>query len=258
MSLVVATYWWTPDTEKFYAFNADDVRLLARQVKRHLPVPHEFVCITDQPDLFDGDPDIRAIWLDRTTHVHNCCYARLMTFHPNGAELIGERVLQIDLDTVIVGDMTSLVERKENLVLWHNPGRVPWHKPIGRGVNRPYYNTSLLLHRCGTLPKVWTDFDPGNPSAKDDQWYLADIFGPVAPYYDRTDGVYRLARREQPETGVWGSLPANARLVTFPGSNGKPWQPEIRAANPWIDEHVRPLVAELGSDNWLGRRQEAS
>ena len=104
-------------------------------------------------------------------------------------------------------------------MLWRNPARIPWDKPVKPG--RPYYNGSIMLHRCGTMPEVWADFDPKAPRWRDDQWYYAERFGPDMPYFDgQRDGVYRLAREGEPGTGVEGVLPANARIVTFPGSAG--------------------------------------
>lgn len=235
--LTVATYFWQPDHgSKFAAaYTPDDVRRLQRQAKKHLPVPHEFAVITDRPHMFDGDKNIRAIPIDWTTHVPGTCFVRLMTFHPNGAEIIGEKVLVLDLDTLIVGDLTPLVERDEDLVLWRNP-TLHQSRP-----GRSLYNTSVLLHHCGSMPDIWQHFiDAGKRvPAQDDQWYLSDALGPDVPYFDgRRDGVYRIAREDTPGSGVSGDLPANARIVTFPGSNGKWTLPHVAQANPWIEKHL--------------------
>jgi hypothetical protein len=235
--LTVAAYFWHPDEgSKFAPYTPDDVRRLQRMVKRHLTIPHEFAVVTDRPHMFDGDKDIRAIPLDMTKHVPKTCFAKLMTFHPNGQDLFGERVLQIDLDTLIVGDMVPLVERSEDLVLWRNPSRIPWDNPAVQG--RPYYNTSLVLHRCGTRPSIWMKFDPENPKCRDDQWWVSDRVGPYAPYWDGSHGVYRLGRPDTPGSGVMGSLPDNARIVTFPGSEGKWHEPHVAQANPWIEQYL--------------------
>lgn len=237
--LSVATYWWQPDTgSKFAApYTAGDVINLARMVKQNLTVPHRFVCITDQPDVFRPEHGVVPIQIDRTTHVPGTCFVRLMTFHPRGREVLGTKVLQLDLDTLIVGNIDHLVKRDEPLVMWRNPGRVPWHNPSHP--SRPYYNTSLLLHRCGARPDLWERFDREKPPAKDDQWYLSRELGPVMPYFDGArDGVYRIARQDTPGSGVWGDLPPNACIVTCPGSEGKPDNPVIRDANPWLAEYA--------------------
>lgn len=252
--LTVATYFWAPDEgSKFNnPYTADDVRRLQRMVAKNLTVPHEFAVITDRPHLFDGDKAIRAIPIDKTKHVPGTCFVRLMTFHPKG--LIGERVMQIDLDTFVVGNMDHLAARTEDLIMWRNPTRVPWvpgDYPAGAGIemangkpvyfvnqNRCLYNTSFLIHQSGSMPELWEGFDPRWPSAKDDQWYLSRVLGTDCPYVDGSHGVYRLARDDTPGSGVSGELPGNACIVTFPGSNGKPSDPVIRAANPWIEQYA--------------------
>lgn len=234
--LSVVTYWWRdPAYTGEHPYTADDVRSLQQQVDWHLAAPHEFVCVTEFLDAFRGDPAIRTVPLDGHTHILGTCFARLMTFAPHARDLLGERVLQMDLDTVIVGSLDEIAARDDDLVMWRNPSRIPWQAPEKTG--RPYYNTSLLLHRTGTLPDLWAAFHPANPRYRDDQWYLSDLLGPNMPYFDGSDGVYRLARADTPGSGVWGDLPKNARIVTFPGSEGKWWQPHIAEANPWIAEH---------------------
>lgn len=267
MNLLIGTYYWQPDAgSKFAApYTPDDVYRLLWQVTQHCTVPHETVVVTDQPQHFaQVSKMVRPIPLDRSTHVPGTCYARLMTFHPNGRELFGgDAFLQIDLDTLIVGNIDHLCRRQENLVLWRNPARVPWEPldlPQGVGgmsdlddngkriwrinQSRCFYNTSILFHRLGSMPRVWENFVGRRAEgyalpAKDDQWYLSDLFGVNCPYFDgERDGVYRLGREDTPGSGVAGTLPDNACVVTFPGSNGKWTQPEIREANPWISAYL--------------------
>jgi hypothetical protein len=89
------------------------------------------------------------------------------------------------------------------------------------------------------MPWVWDRFDPAHRAARDDQTWYSHLFGPQAPYWDGSHGVYRLARADTPGSGVDGKLPKNACVVTFPGSEGKPDDPAILARNPWIAEHRR-------------------
>ena len=121
-------------------------------------------------------------------------------------------------------------------------GRNPALHPNRPG--RALYNTSVLLHRCGTIPELWqafVDLGKGRIPAKDDQWYLSDALGPDVPYFDgERDGVYRIARDDTPGSGVTGPLPANACVVTCPGSEGKPWMmPGGAERFPWMAEHRR-------------------
>lgn len=213
-------------------------------MKANLTVPHSFICVTDHPEAFDGDPDIKAIPIDDTIPMDaGHCVCRLMTFHPNGREIFGaDRVFQMDLDTLVIRNFDDVVMRDENVVLWHNPARVPWDNPSRP--QRPYYNGSFVLHRCGTATAVWHSYMPfwwpkgEDPRVKDDQTWLSSYLGRYQPYFDASHGIYRIARPSEPLTGIWGDLPDNAKLVTTPGSEGKPDNPVVREANPWLREYL--------------------
>ena len=219
---------------KYHEYTPEDVRLLQRMVKRHLTVEHEFVVITNRVWEFEGDPDIRAVEMGTDTHVPGTCYARLFTFSPEFRDKVGDCFFQMDLDTIPVGNFDHVVDRPEEIVMWRNPGRIPWDNPAK---NRPFYNTSFVMHRPGTLPAVYSMFDRANIRHRDDQWFLSYVMGPDVPYWNGDDGIYRLARDDTPGSGVAGELPDNACLVTFPGSESKPWMEHILKANPWIKEH---------------------
>lgn len=246
MSLAVITYLWSPDERsKLVApYMPEDVRKLAKAAKANLTVPHSFICVTDRPEAFDGDTEIKAIPIDDTIPMNaGHCVCRLMTFHPNGREIFGaDRVFQMDLDTLVIRNFDDVVMRDEDVVLWRNPARVPWDNPSRP--QRPYYNGSFVLHRCGSAAWVWTGYleilgkYPANPILKDDQTWLSNYLGPYMPYFDASHGIYRMARPGEPETGIWGDLPDNAKLVTYPGSNGKITQTHIREANPWLEEYA--------------------
>lgn len=245
--LLVSTYCWHDPNGRHndkYVYGLEDVRRLQQGVADNLTVPHDFAVITDRPELFEGEEHIRVIKLDMTTHVPGRCYCRLFSFHPDGKEIFGEKMLQLDLDTVVVGNMDDIVNRDENLVLWHNPRRIPWVREPG---GPPFYNTSMVMHRCGTMPELFTGFDPIRTpqAARDDQWLLSGVLGPDMPYWDQSHGVYRLAVPGYPKSGVEGELPDNAKIVFFPGDGRKPWLPEIQARNPWL----RNFYGATGREN---------
>jgi hypothetical protein len=243
--LSVVTYLWSPDAESRYsAYTADHVQLLQRMVKRHLSIPHRFIVVTDRPEQFAGDDEISAVPIDWTTHVPGTCFVRMFTFAPHAREALGERVLRIDLDTVIVGSLDALVDRDEDLVIWRNPSRWWMEKKQmyynNRSREHPYcfWNTSLLLHSTGTLPHLWADFDPEALKGIDDDQHLSKALGPDLPYWDQENGVYRLenGHRRWRGSGANETLPDNARIVFFPGKK-KPWLPEVMEQNPWISDH---------------------
>ena len=259
MSLAVITYLWSPDERSKLAspYTPEDVRKLARTVKANLTVPHSFICVTDHPEAFESDTEIRAIPMDDTIPMDTGhCVCRLMTFHPNGKEIFGvDRVFQMDLDTLVIRNFDDVVMRDEDVVLWRNPARVPWDNPSRP--QRPYYNGSFVLHRLGTQPSIWERYlylwqnNLNDHRTKDDQTWLSMYLGCHMPYWDASHGIYRIARPGEPETGIWGDLPDNAKLVTMPGSDGKPDNPVVREANQWLESLVANESSQMSEENYL-------
>lgn len=227
--LSVACYLWGD------LYSTGDVKLWRDMVHRHLTVPHEFVCITDDAEQFQGT-GIRGVPLKReAVHGPRFCAEKLMTFSPDMAE-VGERILVMDLDCVPVANMDGLVERDEPLVLWRNPSRIPWDKPSRRAL----YNSSMVLLTAGARPDIWDRYRTGEArNVPGDQDWISHVVGPDCPYWDGADGVYRLGRADTPGSGPRARLPDNARIVFFPGDEGKPWIPSIREECSWIAQHRR-------------------
>lgn len=244
MKLSVLTYLWHAPLkhERKKAYDADDVRMLQRQAARNLAASHQFACVTDRPELFDGDDDIVAVPIDTRIHIPGTCYAKLFPFSHRAQEFLGDYVLAIDLDSIIVGDITPLLRWNEDIILWRNPLHYWKSEALGclsNIVDNPYceYNASVVFHRCGSMCEVYHEFNPAAPQARDDQWYLSDIFAGICPEYTDNDGIYRTFRKNMTGPSVWGELPENARIITFPGDAAKPWNEATIRENPWILRH---------------------
>lgn len=236
--LTVAAFWWFDPNGKnndIYIYGPDHVRTLKKMVERHLSIPHRFVCITDQPA--HRLPGIETVALDKTHHLPGTRFTKLMMYAPDAAETIGERILALDLDTVIVGSLDPLVDREEDLVLWRNPN-------FG-GRKRARYNTSIVLHRAGTRPEFYTKFDKTrHPQilrervGGTDQAWVSHLASPDEAHWTDKDGVYGAGRLLDIVPGVKTTLPDNARVVFFPGRR-EPSMPEIKHQHPWLAEHYR-------------------
>lgn len=200
-------------------------------VARHLHVPHRFVCITDDPrgmecetfPLWDGP----AVKLAPT---RPNCYRRLRLWSEDAGGVPGDRFLSIDLDAVICGDITPLVQRDEDLVIW------------GDTAKGTPYNGSLWLLRKGARRRVWDEFDPVRSPQKgkalryigSDQAWIGACLGTGEAKYTAADGVYSFRNNIQHHGG---ELPSGARIVLFHG-NRDPWGPECQRL-PWVREHWR-------------------
>src|SRR5690554_2157344 len=87
------------------------VRALKRMVAKHLHIPHRFVCVTDDPRELSGIETIR-LWSDPVVSVQTRypnCYRRLKMFSNYAKTLLGEQILSVDLDCVILDDITPLI-----------------------------------------------------------------------------------------------------------------------------------------------------
>ena len=149
------TFKWKPVEGYRSQFNGEHVNVLRDMIARNYPYPHRFTCITDDPTGIDADIRVLPLW-DDYKHVESphgkmnpSCYRRLKLWSEEAADLIGSRICSIDLDVVIAGEITKIVDRPEPYVLW------------GDYVNpKTHYNGSLQLIRAGSRPDVWNDLIP--------------------------------------------------------------------------------------------------
>jgi len=244
---VVCFKWFDPNGRynTQFLYTAEHVNRLHRMVRRHLAGPHHFVCITDDPGGMDAgirtEPIDREILLTAGRR-----YAKLMVFRPDAPAWLGDRILLLDLDTVVLGPLDPLLETDANFQAWREPG---WGKKPGRGK----YNTSLVLLRAGAHPEVWNQFvakkETGAMSGSDgfsDQAHIADVLGEKYPVWTRADGVLSfkvdIARQRPFSRGRDLMLPTrappNARVVFFHGGVNMS-DPAFLSAHPWVRENWR-------------------
>lgn len=226
---------WKPSNGYRSTFGPDAVHVLKSMVGRHYRLPHRFVCITDDTSGLDG-VDTFPLWEDYANipnpgGAHNpSCYRRLKVFAPEAQAWFGERIVSIDLDTVIVDDITTLLQRSEDFVIW---GESDFPKT-------QWYNGSLWMLRTGTRTKVWTKFNPRHSpriarkagARGSDQGWFSYILGPHEATWGRSDGVFSYRKHIAPKGG---GLPSSAKIVAFHG-RVDPWSYAGQQI-PWIREH---------------------
>lgn len=220
-------------------------------LKRHLTVPHQLHCITD---------DSRG--LDASIHSHPLpefgfegIWRKLMTFQDNFLGLNGEYVLSIDLDVVVVDSLDFVAERpEEDFIIAKN-----WSRSGARG------SGSLYRLEIGSHPHIWDDFirDPeaaidahhGKNRLIGEQRWLDVHFpefvffpdGKVVSYkrHCRSKGrTIRFAGIGLINTGRFGAarVPPGAAMVSF---HGDPSPAQVRDTN-WGRWRHAPFVSE----NW--------
>lgn len=224
----VVCWLWAPPPQYRSSFDWSHVQLLQRQVARHYPHPHRVVCVTNVSGRADGVeaiPDREDFASLPSPHGRSnpSCYRRLRLFDPSCD--FGSRIVSLDLDVVITGDLTPLWDRPEDLVLYRDPGPK-------RG-----YCGSMILLTAGCRPQVWERFDAMTSPQQalvagrsgSDQGWITHVLGPDEAVWTPTDGVYSYRYHIAPT----GALPADARLVVCHGAQADPWLPHMRR-HEWV------------------------
>jgi len=140
-----------------------------------------------------------------------------------------EELVCVDLDVVITADITDLFDDAAPFKILHG----------GHFIPTPF-NGSLMYLQAGAHPEVWSAFTANagrrvsRASGKylgTDQTWLAHMI-PDAHGWTFADGVYGF---KKPGWPPGDQLPANARIVAFPGSA----DPEALTGLDWVREHWR-------------------
>lgn len=242
--LNVVTFLWSKPGYRS-KFTLDHVATMARMVRRHYTGKHRLICFTDQlggsEPCFMLDKEaphiLYPLWTDyadvpHPTGAHNpSCFRRLRLYSNWAREHIGARILQIDLDMVLTGDVTPLWDRTEPFVFWQD--QLNRHGRI---------NGAMQLITPGVRDDVWSGFDPARAAVegrKEGQWgsdqgWLAANFPPGSHgAFTAQDGAVSWRVHCKPQGGA---LPAGARVVIFHGAED-PWT--LAASVPWIKENYR-------------------
>lgn len=198
------------ETGDYEGMGREYVARLRGMAKRHMPVPHRFVCLSD------GVHDCETIPVDEPGW-----WAKLALFRP-GLFPFGERVVYLDLDTVIVGSLGPLLT---------------WNGIFGalgpfRGGGGDQIGSAVMSWRSGFGSDIWTAWvDAGKPqiSGGDDHW----IFGryPQAHRLQvEVPGIYSYKFHKCRE-----APPKDAMLVCF-ANRPKPHD----CGSAWVHDHWKP------------------
>lgn len=230
MISVVCFKWNTPGYRA--TFTAEHVNTLQRMVARHYPETHRFICITDDGRGLADIVEVLPLW-DDYAEIPNptgggrpSCYRRLKLFDPSVRELVGERFVMLDLDTVVTGDLRPLFNRTEDVVMWKSPtGEWP-------------YNGAMMMMNAGARPQVWTDFDPvESPKLTtaagyrgSDQAWISYKLGWDEKVWTDKDGVHYYGALKRPREVI----PKGCRILFTTGGTA-PWT----LRHSWVRSHYR-------------------
>lgn len=237
-NITIVTWLWHVEGYRS-TFTPEHVNSLFEMVQSHLDLPFTFVCIADNfhgihPYVQCVDmahflnrfaPDLSGV---RIQNRKPNCFRRLGLFHPDISSLFGNRILSLDLDCIILDDLTPLLDRPEDFVICSG-----WSR------NTPY-NGSMWLLRSGSRSQVYTDFDSHispleakkNGFYGSDQAWMSYILGPDEATWEEGDGV--ISFRNHCRLRKLTTQP-DARIVMFNGFY-KPWDRQTRREYPWVRE----------------------
>jgi hypothetical protein len=158
-----------------YPYTPEYVIRLEQMARRFLARPFRFVCLTNQPDLFRGALDTITI-----PHVLPGCaeaigyWNKLQLFNP--AHHLAGRVLFLDLDVLVVGDLSPLVDYPAPVAMVADElaREKPVHdtNSIGLKIHRRF-NASAMAWDAGAADALWTDWTPAVTRhwQSDQDWY---------------------------------------------------------------------------------------
>lgn len=233
-SLAVVCYQWNNGFRKYLP---DYVNRLAKRYRQHLPLPHRFVCITDETQGFSADVELlplpegaREVAKLRSPEGDRfpASYRRLWTLSDE-ARSIADRILVSDIDALIVGPCAPLIDVDADFVGWRP--RFAWgtaHR-VGGG---------SWLVRTGRFGKLWRRLleNPqreiraaraagfrGSDQALLSFWMRGCIVWP------KDCGIYQ---SQDLKKSRFERKPDDARIVHFNGKY-KPWDSRMQRI-PWI------------------------
>lgn len=241
----VVTWLWADGSRALRdrQFAPEHVNSLQKMCARYLPEPHRFICVADKPDklstkveFLKTPPAAAALARLRSPEGERfpSCYRRLWNFSDE-AKILGDRLLCIDIDLVVLNDLAPLYDMLPNDFVGWRPYR-DWGRKLR-------YGGGIYALTPGARTKVWTDFKGSVSIAEaraagfrgSDQAWISYKLGPGEPYWGRDAGIYSVR-----DLGSSLDLPWDARVVQFNGKL-KPWHYMGRKHGPgnWVGKHWR-------------------
>lgn len=243
MTHTIVLWKWTQPNFK-HVYSADHVNTMGDMILRHLNgMKANIICVTDDPTGIEKHVRTFPLWGDLSQIPNRSglnlpsCYRRLKIFDPltQGQMGIdrGSRVVSMDLDTIIAGDLKPLLQKPQHFVGWAVRGT--HHLRV--------FNGSMFMFTAGEHQEIWQRFDPRSTP---DRCHKAGFLGS-----DQSWISYNFAR--DPTAGSWAypqavSYPKEVRrrpilsrgtvMVMFHGKF-KPWHEITQNESPWVREHWR-------------------
>ena len=218
-------------------FTEYHVNILKWMIDKNIKIPYDLICITDDPSGIDDSIQTIKLWENPAPNYGKedkpNCHVRLKCFSEEFKNIInGNKFVSIDLDTIIVSDITDLLIKDENFCIWKpDTAEMPC-------------NGSFFVHKCGTKKEIWQNFDPKQIDplygikyktglqGSDQAWIALHLKKDDYIFGGKKDGIYSFRQNILDKKN---ELPKNAKIVFFNGCD-KPWHDNIRSKYSWVKE----------------------
>jgi len=238
MSLAVITFLYKqpPEWSRIGRdpYTAQHVNAAYRAFKANLTMPHRFICLTDQPQGIECET--LPVWDAITVAGQQSCYRKVRAFDAEFQRALGEKILCIDLDVAVTGNLDHLITDDEFRIMEGSRNRA--------GQPCSHYNGSMWLCKAGARDFFWSEFTPdkaarmreqlimptGERVRGSDQAWFSCIAGPGEKTYGAEQGVFQyhtVART--------GWQPDGAAMVFFAGQH-KPWGAGVARHRPILTD----------------------
>lgn len=199
---------------------ADYVNILANMVARNISkeTVYKLICFTDTPEGYDSEVDVRSLPVSGLEGWWN----KLALFK-EGLFPDGDRILYLDLDTVIVGGLDDIIKYEGEFAILRDFYRLDGLQSSVMAW-KPNQNTKRL----------WAQWiASGMPKTKygDQKWIELCLYGDSYFHYDKWQDLYPdcfISYKVHATSGI----PSNAKMVIFHG-NPRPhkvttgWMPHV-------------------------------
>ncbi len=208
-------------------YKPEHVNILAHAIRYFDREPHRFICITDETKGFSPAVEVMpmpaaAKPLGRLAAPQGkdfpSSYRRLWCFSEE-AKVLGDRIMLLDIDAMIVGDL---------LPLWETPGDFVGWRPMSIWGKENRIGGGTWLHTPGTITGFWEKFiaDPQKMIDEtraigwngSDQALMSRFLIPKYPVWRQDCGIYGV----QDGFYYWDLPPKDAKICHINGGS-KHW-----------------------------------
>jgi hypothetical protein len=225
-------------------YGPDYVNRLAGMVRRHLQRPHRLVCLTGEPDGIEAAVTCAPIpTLPPIAQPRERGWLKLASFSPDLAPLLGDTVLYLDLDVVIMDALDPLFDHPGAFPLirdWYHPVRLVGNSSVYR--YRPAERHALFEAFC-------QDTDAIVGRIRNEQEFLSEYLearGELSFWPKSWCQSFRVSCLAPWPLRAWQTprQPSDCRVLVFHGEPkppealvGRPGLIQTFRPTPWIDDH---------------------